>query len=174
MKRLFPLALLVAALVAASAFAGCSSGTEAKKPLLESEKRLAGMYEACKKISLVDGSTKQTILTADLPALGAIDTQAVLKRSNGMTHTDTWKGTPLNAIFAKYGVAGPFKELRIEAWDGYVGRVPFEVATKPDTILAYQMDGKPVPKEDGPVRLVVPSQDGFYWIRMITKIEVLR
>ena len=174
MKRLSPLALLIVVLVAASAFAGCSSGTEAKKPLLESEKKLAGMYEACKKITLIDGSTKQTILTADLPALGAIDLQAVLKRSNGMTHADMWRGVPLNAIFAKYGVAVPFTQVKIHAWDEYKTPITYDIAARPDTILAFQMDGKPIPKEDGPVRLVVASQDGFYWIRMITKIEVLR
>jgi DMSO/TMAO reductase YedYZ molybdopterin-dependent catalytic subunit len=85
-----------------------------------------------------------------------------------------WKGTPLGAVLDANVVARPFKELRIQAWDGYVGRVGFDVATKPDTMLAYRMDGKPIPREDGPVRLVVPSQDGFYWIRMITRIEVLR
>lgn len=164
---------LVALLLFASILGGCGGGKDSPA-LLESEKKLAGMYEACKTIELIDGSTKKTISTESLPALGTIEATAVLKRSNGMTHTDKWKGTPLGAVLDANGVARPFKELRIEAWDGYVGRVPFDVATAPDTMLASHMDGKVIAKEDGPVRLVVPSQDGFYWIRMITKIEVLR
>lgn len=164
--------VLLLLLLLACFIAGCGGTSE--KPLLESEKKLEGMYEACKTIELTDGTTKKTISTGSLPALGTIEATAVLKRSNGMTHTDTWEGTPLGSVLDANGVARPFKELRMEAWDGYVGRIPYEVAVEPRTMLAYRMDGKPIAKEDGPVRLVVPSQDGFYWIRMITRIEVLR
>lgn len=162
----------LAALLVATLAGGCGSGSS--KAMLESEKKLEGMYEACKTIELVDGATTKTITTSSLPALGTIEVSAVLKRSNGMTRTDKWAGTPLGAVLDANGVARPFKELRMEAWDGYVGRVPYDVAVEPRTMLAYRMNGKPIAKEDGPVRLVVPSQDGFYWIRMITKIEVLR
>jgi DMSO/TMAO reductase YedYZ molybdopterin-dependent catalytic subunit len=172
MRRPRPVHLFIALVVCAGLVAGGCGGTSTH--LLESEKKLAGMYEACKTIVLIDGATRKTIKTDSLPALGTIEATAVLKRSNGMTHTDVWKGTPLGAVLDANAVARPFKELRIQAWDGYVGRVGFDIATKPDTMLAYQMDGKPIPREDGPVRLVVPSQDGFYWIRMITRIEVLR
>ena len=154
--------------------AGCGGTTTSSKPVLESEKKLVGMYTACQNIALTDGATHKTITVTGIKAMPPLETQAILKRSNGMTHTDTWKGTPLNAILDANGVARPFKELKIQAWDGYVGRVSFDVASKPDTMMAYMMDGKPIAKEDGPVRLVVPSEDGFYWIRMITKIEVIR
>ncbi len=171
--RRYNLALLAITLaVCAGLVAGCGGGSS--EHLLQSEKKLAGMYEACKKITLVDGDARKTIETGSLPALGTIESTAVLKRSNGMTRTDKWKGTPLGAVLDANSVARPFKELKVEAWDGYVGRVSYEIATAPDTMLAYKMNGKPIAKEDGPVRLVVPSQDGFYWIRMITEIEVLR
>jgi DMSO/TMAO reductase YedYZ molybdopterin-dependent catalytic subunit len=168
------LALLLALAVVAGVLAGCGGGTSSKAPVLASEKKLEGMYEACRNIQLVDGESKTTISVASLPSMATIEKQAVLKRSNGMTRTDTWKGTPLVAVLDLKGVARPFKELKVTAWDGYVGRVGYEIAVAPDTMLAYRVNGKPIPKEDGPVRLVVPSQDGFYWIRMITKIEVLR
>jgi DMSO/TMAO reductase YedYZ molybdopterin-dependent catalytic subunit len=45
---------------------------------------------------------------------------------------------------------------------------------RPDTILAFEQDGTPIAQEDGPVRLVVGSEDGFYWVRMITRIEIVR
>jgi DMSO/TMAO reductase YedYZ molybdopterin-dependent catalytic subunit len=152
--------------------AGCGGG---KAPvLLQSEKRLAGMYEACQTIELTDGNSHQTINTDELPGLGTVEIDAVLKRANGMTKPGKWKGTPFSAVLDGKKVAKPFKELRIEAWDGYVGRVSYEISQRPDTILAYTENGKPLPKEDGPVRLVVASEPGFYWLRMITKIEVLR
>ena len=170
----FCLVLLSLLLAASPAFVSGCGGNEPRTKLLESEKRLEGMYEACHKIELTDGQARQTILTDELAGLGVVDVNAVLKRSNGMTLPGTWAGTPLSAVLASKSVIGPFKELKIEAWDGYVGRVPYDIAMMPDTILASTQDGKPVPKEDGPVRLVVASQDGFYWVRMITRIEVLR
>lgn len=170
--RHFSTALLLLALCACLA-AGCGGGGP-DKALLESEKKLAGMYEACKTIELTDGDVAKTVSTDGLPALGTIKATAVLKRSNGMTRTDEWEGTPLGSVLDSNGIARPFKELRMEAWDGYVGRIPYEVAVEPSTMLAFRTNGRKVPREDGPVRLVVPSQDGFYWIRMITRIEVLR
>ena len=60
------------------------------------------------------------------------------------------------------------------AWDDYVAKVSYDVAMRPDTILAYEEEGRPLPEEDGPMRLVVGSEDGFYWIRMIVRLEVVR
>jgi DMSO/TMAO reductase YedYZ molybdopterin-dependent catalytic subunit len=174
MRSVRPVALLLVILTVAGLLLGCGGATSSKTPLLESEKKLAGMYEACQNIQLIDGANKTTISAASLPSMATVEKQAVLKRSNGMTHTDTWKGTPLGSILDSKGVTGPFKELKVTAWDGYVGRVGYDIAVAPDTMLAYRVNGKAIPREDGPTRLVVPSQDGFYWIRMITKIEVMR
>lgn len=165
-------AFLVIAVFALCAFAGCGDGKSDR--LLESERRLEGMYEACQNIvvSLPDG-TKRTITVDEVKGLPEVEVNAVLKRSNGMTKSGTWSGARLSDVLAGHDITGPFKELRVEAWDGYVGRVGAEVAMRPDTILAYMGYGKPLPEEDGPLRLVVASEDGFYWIRMITGIEVI-
>lgn len=164
--------LLLAALVAP--VAGCGAGKPATR-LLPSEQKLKGMYEACQNIKLNEqGAATRTISTRELPGLGTIEISAVLVRSNGMTKTDKWSGVRFSDVLGHFGVVSPFKELRIEGWDGYVGRVSSEIALRPDTILADTRNGKPLPREDGPVRLVVGSEDGFYWIRMITIIEVIR
>lgn len=171
-RRRLVVVLLLAALVAPAA--GCGAGAPATR-LLPSEQKLKGMYEACQNIKLSEqGAETKTIPTGELPALGTIEITAVLKRSNGMTKTGKWSGVRFSDVLSHYGVTAPFKELRIEGWDGYVGRVSSEIALRPDTILANRGNGKPLPKEDGPVRLVVGSEDGFYWIRMITIIEVIR
>lgn len=173
-RPLVALSFLLAAVLALTA--GCSSGVTTSKsaPLLPSEQKLQGMYEHCKTIQVTDGSTTKTFETSKLPSLGPITVNAVLRRSNGMHINGAWKGATVNAVLDSLGIARPFKELRIEAWDGYVARFGYDVASRPDTMLAYEQDGKPIPKDDGPARLVVPSEDGFYWIRMITKIEVIR
>jgi hypothetical protein len=154
---------------------GCS-GEPAEDPrLLESERQLEGMYEACRTIKIVDGPEEHPPIEVDeLPSLGPVEVSTTLKRSNGMEMPGTWTGPPLSAVLQKHGVQAPYGELKIEAWDGYVGRVPYELAARPDTILAYLENGEQVPEVDGPVRLVVGSMDGYYWVRMITAIEVLR
>jgi DMSO/TMAO reductase YedYZ molybdopterin-dependent catalytic subunit len=91
-----------------------------------------------------------------------------------MTYPGTWSGPVLSDVLKRQGVEGDFQELRIVAWDGYVAHVASDIAMRPDTILAFEQDGAAIPEEDGPVRLVVGSQDGFYWIRMITRIEIVR
>jgi hypothetical protein len=169
-----PVLVVVALACLVMMLPGCSSGAKKSQPLLPSEKRLEGMYAGCKVIEVTDGQAKKSIDTTKLPALTPVEFDAVLKRANGMRITNHWKGASLNSVFDSIGVTGPYKELKMTAWDGYVGRVSYDIASKPDTILAYQQDGKPVPRDDGPVRLVVASQEGFYWVRMITKIEVVR
>lgn len=176
-RTIFAAAIVLAIALSVSVLAGCGSASKTStgsKPLLPSEKRLNGMYEGCRVIKLTDGQTTKTIDTTTLNMRPPVEFDAVLKRSNGMKITNHWKGAELNSVLSSAGITGPYTELKFTAWDGYVGRVPYDIASKPDTVLAYQQDGRPVPREDGPVRLVVASQDGFYWIRMITGIEVVR
>lgn len=173
MKKAVIISILLTLLVLPS-ICGCSEKKETSK-YTESEQRLEGMYKSCQKIEVIDGGvSKGPIDVAKVPELGEITVDAVLTRANGMEKPGNWTGTPLSKILEHYGVPVPFKELKIEAWDGYVGRMDYETAMLPDTILARLENGKEIQKIDGPVRLVVASKDGFYWVRMLTKIEVVR
>ncbi len=151
---------------------GCGESQDAR--LLPSEQRLEGMYEACKTIQVTGPSgTLAPIVAEHLKDYPLIDVNTVLKRSNGMRLQGTWSGARLSEVLRDSGVTEPFTELRLTAWDGYVAKVSYDLALRADTILAYLQEGQPVPREDGPVRLVVGSQDGFYWVRMIVKVEVV-
>lgn len=169
-------AAVLVCLVAGCALAGAGCGQE-KQPsrFLKSEERLEGMYEACRTIAISDPAGEHPPILADeLKGYPRVDVTTELVRSNGMRLPGTWSGASISEILAKHGVEGPFTELRIVAWDEYVAKVPCDVAMRPDTILAYEQEGEPLPQEDGPVRLVVGSEDGFYWIRMIVRLEVVR
>jgi DMSO/TMAO reductase YedYZ molybdopterin-dependent catalytic subunit len=169
MRRPVLLALCCALLIAV-ALPGCGK----QKVLLESEKRLAGMYKACQNIDIVDPPKSTKVAVSSFSTMPQQSVDAVLKRSNGMKISGTWAGVKLSDVLAANGVTTPFRELKISAYDGYVGRVSYDIAMRPDTLIANKEGGKPLPRDEGPVRLVVASQDGFYWINMITKIEVLR
>lgn len=163
-------------LIAGCAFAGAGCGDEQQPSrFLKSEERLEGMYEACKTIAISDpAGERPPILADELAGYPRVDVTTELVRSNGMRLPGTWSGASISEVLAKHGVEGPFTELRIVAWDEYVAKVPYDIAMRPDTILAYEQEGEPLPREDGPVRLVVGSEDGFFWIRMIVRLEVVR
>jgi DMSO/TMAO reductase YedYZ molybdopterin-dependent catalytic subunit len=112
--------------------------------------------------------------TAEVGTMPMVDVDTVLVRSNGMEKPGVWTGVPLSEVLKRYGVEGDFVEIRMEAWDGYVAKIGYEMAMRPDTILAFEEDGAPLPQEEGPVRLVVGSEDGFYWIHRITRMEIVR
>ena len=171
MRRVAALSLCVACLALTAR--GC--GSQAQDPrLLPSEQRLQGMYEACQTIQASGPSgALAPIIAEHLKDYPLIDVNTVLVRSNGMRLQGTWSGARLSEVLSAIGVVEPFTELRLTAWDGYVAKVSYDLAMRPDTILAYLQDGQPIPQEDGPVRLVVGSQDGFYWVRMIVKVEVV-
>jgi len=68
--------------------------------------------------------------------------------------------------------------VRCTAADGY--QVVFTLAELNttlghlDVLVADQQDGKPLPAEDGPVRLVVPSdQRGARWLRQLVRIDLI-
>ncbi len=169
--RLAAAALLL--ILPAVVLASCGSPPGATQ-LLKSERQLTGMYEGCKTFKLKDGGKTSIVEVSALGGMPQVEVHAILKRANGMTKPVTVTGVRLGDVLDSKGVARPFRELKVEAWDGYVGRVSYDIAVLPDTVLALTMDGGPIPREDGPTRLVVASQDGFYWVRMITSIEVLR
>ena len=158
----------------ALAGAGCGEDTQPSR-FLKSEERLAGMYEACRTVTISDPAGEHPpILVDELGDYPLTDVTTELVRSNGMRLTGTWSGAVVSEVLARHGVEGPFTELRIVAWDEYVAKVPYDIAMRPDTIFAYLQEGEPLPEEDGPMRLVVGSEDGFYWIRMIVRLEVVR
>jgi DMSO/TMAO reductase YedYZ molybdopterin-dependent catalytic subunit len=173
-RHLTPGLCLILAATLFISICGCGQPQKAS-PFLESEKRLEGMYEACQTIKLSDPAGEHpSIDTEEIKSLGKVDVDTVLVRSNGMRKPGVWTGVKLSDVLEKYGVEGPFSEIRMEAWDGYVAKISYEIVMRPDTVIAYEENGAPLPQEEGPVRLVVGSEDGFYWIQRITGMEIVR
>jgi len=100
--------------------------------------------------------------------------------------TSTYSGVLLRDLLHQAGV--PTGEemrgkqlaayVRMTASDDYV--VVFSIAElepsirDEDVLVADQVDGKPLPEKQGPLRLVVPGDKRpARWVRMLTKIEVI-
>ncbi|KAH6665512.1 Oxidoreductase, molybdopterin-binding domain-containing protein [Halenospora varia] len=94
----------------------------------------------------------------------------------------TWTGVSLSRILEKGGVLSVGKYVHISGLDygsfggvhadSYTKDLPIQKALLPDILLAYEMNGQPLPRlHGGPVRLVVPGWFGtnsVKWIRGIS------
>ena len=69
---------------------------------------------------------------------------------------------------------GPDEEAEDPPEVTYERSLPIAKATHPDTLLAYEMNGEPLPPEHGyPVRLLVPGWYGMCSIKWLVGIYVL-
>jgi sulfite dehydrogenase (cytochrome) subunit A len=101
---------------------------------------------------------------------------------NGAMGNAKWKGVKLKDVLNKAGVAAGAKEVTFNGLDnGPLEKVPdfiksLEVdhALDDDTLLAYEMNGQPLPMLNGfPLRLIVPGHYGTYWVKHVNEITVV-
>jgi hypothetical protein len=60
------------------------------------------------------------------------------------------------------------------AVDGFHSSLTIEDAMADDVLLAYEMNGEPLPEEQGyPLRLVVPGKYGYKWVKWIDQVQVV-
>jgi sulfane dehydrogenase subunit SoxC len=95
--------------------------------------------------------------------------------------TAEWAGTPLAPLLEEAGVAEGAVELLFTALDtGVEGDEPqtyeraLPVAEAENALLAYEMNGGPLPPQHGfPLRLVVPGWYGMQNVKWLTRITAL-
>ena len=87
--------------------------------------------------------------------------------------TAKWTGVKLADILTQAGVQTGATYVIFKATDGYSVGIPMEKAMDPGTILAYQINGEPLPAEHGyPARMIVPGYYGMMNCKWVTSIEV--
>ena len=98
--------------------------------------------------------------------------------------TAVWTGTPVGSVLREHGVEEPdASDERDDRWltaiggdpseagDVFARSIPLSKAFE-DCILAYEMNGRALPREHGfPVRLIVP---GWYGVNNVKWVEELR
>ena len=105
-----------------------------------------------------------------------------LQWGHGAMGNARWRGVRLADVLARAGLRSGAVEIAFDAADAaplegtpdYIKSLPLGKALHPDTLLAYEMNGAPLPELNGhPLRLVVPGWTATYWIKHVTRIEVL-
>ena len=93
-----------------------------------------------------------------------------------------WKGARLKDVLEKAGLAAGAKQVLFNGLDAppapgvpdFVKALDVEQALDPDILLAYEMNGEPLPWLNGfPLRLVVPGHYGTYWVKHLHEITVV-
>ncbi|MGZ3680423.1 MAG: molybdopterin-dependent oxidoreductase [Ktedonobacterales bacterium] len=98
--------------------------------------------------------------------------------SNGvgghLMSTAQWRGTTLESLLALGGGVEPNgKYVVFTSVDGYQTGLPLADLLQARTLLAWQMNGAPLPARHGyPVRVVVPGRYGEQSAKWVTRIEV--
>ena len=117
-------------------------------------------FEEIEAMQFVDQET--TLMCISNPVGGGLISNAI------------WRGVPLPSILdlskPKPGVAA----LLFHAADGYYETIPYAKAMDPTTLLAYEMNGAPLPRIHGfPLRMIVPGLYGEKNPKWLTEIELL-
>lgn len=93
-----------------------------------------------------------------------------------------WKGARLKDILDKVGLKKEAIEVAFNGADGpaveqtpdFIKSIPTWKAVEESTIVAYEMNGQPLPHFNGfPARVIVPGWTGTYWIKHVTTINAL-
>jgi len=92
----------------------------------------------------------------------------------GLISNARWTGVPLLRLLERAGVKDSATDVYAQAVDGYGHGFPIEKALEPTTLLAYHMNGEPLPRRHGfPLRLLVPGSYGEVSVKWITRIELM-
>ena len=99
---------------------------------------------------------------------------------NGAMGCARWKGVRLKDVLAKAGVPAGAVEVVMDGADrpvldktpDFIKSLPLWKATDENTLLAYEMNGAPLPHFNGaPVRVIVPGWVGTYWVKHVVDIR---
>jgi len=93
-----------------------------------------------------------------------------------------WKGACLKDLLEKVGLKKEAIEIVVDGADGpaldktpdFVKSIPVWKAMEDTTLIAYEMNGAPLPHFNGfPARLVIPGWTGTYWMKHLVSVRVV-
>ena len=151
------------------------------------------------KLTIQGGATPVSVSLDDLKKMPAVEIAAVCQCSGnrrglfqphvpgvqwgyGAMGNARWKGVRLKDLLEKAGVRKEAVELVINGADGpvidktpdFVKSLPMSKALDENVLIAYEMNGAPLPHWNGfPARLVVPGWTATYWMKHITELTMV-
>ena len=116
----------------------------------------------------------------DITAMESVTAMRTLKCIGDPIGTEqmsnaVWKGIRLRELLEKVGPKPEAKVVVFRCADNYHTAIPLEKAMQEETLLAYEMNGEPLPTEHGfPVRLLNPGHYGTKNPKWIINIQLAK
>jgi DMSO/TMAO reductase YedYZ molybdopterin-dependent catalytic subunit len=148
---------------------------QVERPLTLSLRELHNMRSQAEMVTLECAGNGRTLFDPPVPGE---------RWQYGAVSTAEWSGVPLSDILDRAGLRTSAREVRFRGADGgevdnkrgtirFERSLPVDQARSADAILAYAMNGEPLPIQHGfPLRLVVPGWYGVASVKWLTEIEV--
>ena len=129
-------------------------------------------------ILTVDGEVENPLqLTFDdlkkMPSVTISDTIQCVSDPYFLKANVVWTGVPLKYVLQMVKPSPSAIKVLTFGADGYTADLPMWKAMEDDTLIAYEVDGQPLPKVHGyPARLVVPRWWGYCYTKWLVRIHV--
>jgi hypothetical protein len=105
-------------------------------------------------------------------ALPQTEVVATLDCTVGWYTTQTWSGIRLSDLLDNVGLREPRRLVRLKAYEGYSHA--FTAAEVNQILLATHVSGEILQHRHGyPLRAVVPTRRGWFWVKWLSQVEVL-
>ena len=124
--------------------------------------------------------TPRTWTFHELAALPAVEQETTIQCisygvGSGLISNAMWKGVPLPTLLAQARPKADCGGVLFHAADGFFETIPLAKMSEPTTLLAYEMNGQPLPPRHGfPVRLIVPGIYGERNPKWVTRLDFIQ
>ncbi len=109
----------------------------------------------------------------ELRCMPRVTARPVLVCPGFFVDTASWAGVPLKYVLGLAEVTGGATGVRLISADNYTVSLSMDKAMADGNFLAYEWDGKALPRLHGfPLRAVFPGLEGNQWIKWLVRIEV--
>jgi DMSO/TMAO reductase YedYZ molybdopterin-dependent catalytic subunit len=131
---------------------------------------------------LLDGliANPKSYTLADLQSLPKAQQYSTFECVSNLVNGDLisnaqWGGVRLSDLFTEAGgVSQSAKYVVFHSVDGYTVGIPIAKALEPECMLAYEMNGVPLPQRHGyPLRAVIPGLYGMMSAKWIRQIDII-
>ena len=125
---------------------------------------------------VIDGAVQQP-MQLSLNDLQKMPLQSMVIRHvcvEGWAAIVQWGGVRLRDLIALARPQSLARYVYFTSGDGYYDSWDLPSALHPQTLLAYQMNGQPLPKDNGaPLRLAAPIKLGYKQSKWVTKVTLM-
>lgn len=140
----------------------------------------APSYPSDWKLTLAGNlSTPATLTLDDIRAMPVVEEmrtfECISNPAGGpLISNAVWKGIKMKDLMERVGVKPNTIEIKLESFDGYSTSIPLDLAMDEHALLAYEMNGQPLPIEHGkPLRCLWPGRYGMKQPKWLTTITAL-